>query len=564
MSLNASLLIGKSAITASQAAMQVAGNNMANAATPGFSRQVTSLSPSAPERIGRNQFVGTGVQLQSIHRAVDTALQARLRSAISDEQGTLVDQRFLQSVETLQNELTDNDLSTLLGAFFNSFSELANNPLDSAVRNVVVQQGATLAARVQDMHDGYDTIRREIDSSLEASVAKANGLVDQIAELNVRIAQTEQGQSEAGSLRDQRDRLVEELSGLIDVSVIEQPGGAIDVLVGSLPVVLGSQSRGLELRTRTVGDALEVSVRVAADGSQLTVRSGSIGALLRQRTDTVAPALERLDDFAAQLILQVNNLHAQGQGLKGHQSISGTNSVPDTATALNATANDLPWPVRNGAFTIHVTHEGSGSRTSFVVPVDGNVDSLDDLVDRINNVVGVSQVTASIGLDNTLSLAADPGYSITFSDDSSGVLAALGVNGFFAGRGAGDIEVWAPLLDDPALVAAGLDHVPGSNENALAIVALQDVAVDALGGRTLGEHWQAGVNELAVRGDAAGNAAESARLVRESIAAQHQAVSGVSLDEEAVNLLAFQRQFQAAARFVAAIDEVMQTLLSIA
>lgn len=564
MSLNSALLIGKSAITASQAAMQVAGNNMANAATPGYSRQIVTLSPSLSESFGRNQFIGTGVNLQSIHRAVDTALQARLRSAISHESGTQIDLRFLGAIEALQNELTDNDLSTLLGAFFSAYSELGNNPLDGAVRDVVVQQGATLAARIQDLRGGYASLLGEIDRSLDVSIRTADGLLDQVAELNIRIAQAEQGVGEAGSLRDERDRLIEEISALLDVTVIEQPNGVVNLLVGSIPVVMGGESRGLELRTRSVGDALEVTVRVEADGSHLSVQSGSIGALLRQRAQTVEPAIEHLDTFTSQLILQVNNIHAQGEGLRGFRIDTGTIGVTDTTTPLNADANNLPWPIRNGSFTINVTHPGSGLRTSHVVTVDGDVDSLEDLVTRINTTLGASGLTASISLDRTLSIEVDPGYQFSYADDSSGALAALGLGAFFSGRDAGDIAVSNALLNDSSLLASGINGIHGSNGTALAMVALQEKPLEALGGRTLRAFWQGSVNDHAVRAAAASNAAESSRLVRENIAAQHQAVSGVSLDEEAVNLLAFQRQFQAAARFVAAIDEVMQTLLSIA
>ncbi|MFM7133600.1 MAG: flagellar basal body protein, partial [Planctomycetota bacterium] len=132
MSINGALQIGQSAILASQAAIQVAGNNMANAATPGYHRQVARLSPSRPEFIGQAGFLGTGVQLARIVRTVDSALQSRTRAAISDQNAAEIDQRFLSAIESIRNELSDQDLSSRLSAFFNSFSELANNPTDEA------------------------------------------------------------------------------------------------------------------------------------------------------------------------------------------------------------------------------------------------------------------------------------------------------------------------------------------------------------------------------------------------------------------------------------------------
>jgi len=112
------------------------------------------------------------------------------------------------------------------------------------------------------------------------------------------------------------------------------------------------------------------------------------------------------------------------------------------------------------------------------------------------------------------------------------------------------------------MVAAGAGLVAGSNDTALAIADLQNAPIDALNNRSLREYWQDAVNSLAVKTSAANMTADSSALVRDSIGAQIQAVSGVSLDEESINLLTFQRQFQAAARFIAVIDETIQTLLN--
>jgi flagellar hook-associated protein 1 FlgK len=221
MSLNGALQIGRSAIVASQAAMQVAGNNMANAATKGFHRRTVHLAGARDEMIIAGAFAGTGVQLQAIRREVDTALQSRYRDAVSQEQRALIDQRFLTALETLQNELTDNDLSSALSDFFNSFSELANNPEDHAVRSLVVEHGLALADRVAGLGSGYQETLNEIDRTLGTSIISANDLLDRIATLNAQITQTEMGLSEAGNLRDQRDALIDELAEFVDVTVID-------------------------------------------------------------------------------------------------------------------------------------------------------------------------------------------------------------------------------------------------------------------------------------------------------------------------------------------------------
>jgi flagellar hook-associated protein 1 FlgK len=564
MSLNGALQIGRSALSASQAAIQVAGNNMANAATPGYHRQTVHLSPSHGEVLGRGSQVGTGVQLLAIRREIDAALQARYRDATSQENRDLIDQRFLTTIETLPNELSDNDLSSLLSTFFNSFSELANSPNDNAVRSVVIEQGRNLASRVASLRGDYNTVLDEVDRSLHGATTKVNDILNRIALVNGQIAQAEGVGGQANSLRDQRDILIDDLSQYIDVTAIEQSNGSVDLLVGSLPILLGGQSRGIELRTEPGANGTDISVRVAADGSTLTVTGGQIGGLLNQRNGTVRPVIDDLDTFAGQLIFQINRIHSQGQARTGYTSVAGTYAVDDTTTNLNASATGLPFTIGNGSFFIHVTHSGTGLRTTHQINVNGNAMSLDDLVNQINNVVGVPNVTASVNADREFQLDSSAAFQISFSDDSSGALAALGINTFFTGTRASDIDVNHLLIDDPNRLAAASGHVDGSNDTALAIADLQNLRLSDLGGRSLREYWQHSVNGLAVKAAGATAAAESSRLVRESLGAQVQAVSGVSLDEESINLLTFQRQFQAAARFINVIDEALRTLLSIA
>ena len=563
MSLNGALQIGRSALAASQAAMQVAGNNMANVATVGFHRRTIHLAAAGDGIVGRNAFIGQGVQLQAIRREVDSALQSRLRDALGQEHTALVDQRFLTSIETLQNELSDSDISSALSAFFGAFSELANNPEDPAVRTLVVQQGATLSNKINALRGDYGVVIREIDRELSASVTAVNDTLNRISLLNSQITQTEQGVSETAALRDQRDLLIDKLAGNLDVSVVEQANGAIDVFVGSTPIILGGQSRGVDLRVESIQGKTEVSVRVKADGTKLNVTTGRIGGLLRQREETVQPAIDDLDTFSAQLIFQINRVHSQGQGQIGYDQLTGTNDVADTTANLNSAASGLDFPIENGSFFIHVTHQDSGTRTTYQINVDGDTDSLDDLINEINVVVGVPNVTASSSGTNALVLTANGGYEITFSDDTSGALAALGLNTFFTGADAATIGVNETIQANPSLVAAGAGHVPGSNGTALQLADLQDVSFGELGGTSLRGFWRDAVTSLAVKAGAANDAVESSSLVRESLAAQVQAVSGVSLDEEAINLLTYQRQFQAAARFIAVIDETLQTLLSI-
>ena len=566
MGLTSSLQIGRSALAYAQAALQVTGNNMANATTPGYTRQTANASPLRGDRLGPNSFAGGGVALDSIQRHVDEAMQARIRSSLADENFAATQQNLLSQIEALHNELTDADLSSSLTRFFNAWSELANSPNDPAVRSLVVQEGVGLAAQIQDLRGDYVSVREQVDADLDTAVSRANELLTQIAQLNGSIVQAEMGQGTASSLRDQRDALLEELSSLMEIDVVKQDGGAVDVYVGSMPVVLGTQSRGVELHRETVGDEVEVTVQVAADGSDLSVASGTVGALLTAREEIVDGVIDRLDEVASTLIFEVNRVHSQGQGEAGFTELTGTYGVADSTAALNSDDADLPFEIVNGSFQLHLTHEASGTRETYRIDIDldgiGTDTSLDSLAANINATTG-GDVTASVGADGRLTLRTADGFTLSFSEDTAGVLAGLGLNTYFDGTDASDIAVNAVLIDDPSHLATGMDHVAGSNGAALGIAGLKTAPIDGLNGRTIQEAWVDNVEIVAAQANAAAGRVASTRLVRESLQAQEATVSGVSLDEEAVNLLNYQRQYQAAARFIGVIDELMNTLLSI-
>ena len=564
MSINGALQIGQSAILASQAAIQVACNNIANASTPAYHRQIARLSPSRPEFIGRAGFIGTGVQLSRIVRSVDSALQSRTRSAISDQNAAEIDSRFLNAIESVRNELTSQDLSSRLSAFFNSFSELSNSPNDEAVRTVVIQQGSGLATAIRELRTEHTNVRTEIDRALGATVRTVDGLLEQVAEVNRQIVEAEQGTNGgANALRDRRDELVAEVAQYLPINTIEQPNGALDIHVGSTPIVLAGDSRGVVLRTEASASGTTVSLRVKADGTTLNPDAGQVGALFRQRSDTVDPAINDLDTLASQLAFQVNRIHSQGQGTRGFSSVTALNRVDDPTANLSADAAGVPFEMRNGSFELHVTNSSTGIRTTVLIAVDPATTTLDELAATITAAMPAGTGSASVTPDGALKIDAAGGYQLSFSNDTSSVLAALGVNGFFGGSDGSDIAINQQIIDDPRLLASGRDHIAGSNAVALDIAALEDLSVDSLGGRSLRGYWQSCTTDLAVRTQASNTKAESTRLVRESLDAQSQAASGVSLDEESINMLSYQRQFQAAARYIATIDETLQTLLSI-
>lgn len=575
MGLTSSLLIGRSALTASQLALQVTGNNIANVGTPGYHRQVVSFSATPGERVNDRTFVGRGVSIADIRRAVDPALQTRLRSSLSDEAASQVASSVLSQLESLMGELTGNDLSSELSAFFNAFSELANNPSASINRSAVVEQGASLASFVKRLRTDLAQQRDQVDREIRVGVERANTLLTEIASLNLSVVRAELGSGTDGNLRDQRDALINELSGLMDITAVERESGAVDILVGSTPVVLGTASRGLETLTETVNGDVDLRVLVTESQETVKIDGGRIGGLLAQRDGAIQKTIDELDTLGANLIFEVNRLHSSGRPQKRITEAFGTLKigVADQTLALNDPANaalaDLRFGPKTGSFKVVITDQ-NGNRSEQVVEIDldgidalGAASTADDTTaaDIVAALDAVPNLHAEFTPDGRVRVYTDAGFDVSFADDSSGALAVLGINTFFEGKDATDIGVRSELRTDPLGLTLGLND--GTNETALAIAALRDAPVDSLDGDSLSQRWLKTVERTAVQSRAANTQADAATTVRLSLEAQEAAVSGVSLDEEAINLINYQQQYSGAARFISVVNELTDVLLNL-
>jgi flagellar hook-associated protein 1 FlgK len=577
MSLTSALQIGRSALTASQLGIQVTGQNMANVATPGYSRQLMGLAPARGDQSILGLSVGQGVQVRGINRAVDAALVDRLRSGVASEGAASRRLGLLGQMEATLNELTGQDLSSELSAFFNSWSERASLTESSAT---VVQQGQKLADFMGRTRSELERQRAQIDRELGALASRADQLLGEIGQVNEEIAAAEVGGARANSLRDQRDQLVTELSSMMDVNVIEQPSGTLDVMIGSIPVVLGGDSRGVELRRRSVDGEIQVSLHVRADGSRLDVQSGAVAALLEGREGSINRVIDELDSLAAELIFQVNRIHSTGVSETGYASLTGSTPVApgDTGRALNSPQNpslaELPFSPQHGSLLVHV-RDAAGQLNTTQIDIDldgrggdGSTSTADDMTleDFVAALDGVDGLSASLTPDGRVKLDAAPGASFSFAEDSSGVLAALGINSYFTGTDAATIGVRGDLRESPSrLAVASIDGSGAMVDNgaAMAITQLQDRSLEGLGGQTLRGAWTSSVQRIGVETDAALTHADATRIVREGLEAQRTAVSGVSLDEEAINLITYQQAFQGAARLVSVVSEMQQILMNL-
>lgn len=552
MNMGAGLQIGKSALMAGQGAMNIAGNNMANSMTAGYRRQRAGLIPiSGAPQLGSGHY-GGGVRVGGLTRAIDMALLARLRHARADEANLVTSQQRLGMVEDLLASSGEAGVASAVEAFLGAWSGIAESPGDPAIRGVVVQQGVGLANQLQALRTQLVLERDEIDRSLQDGLDRVNDLLTQISDLTDSIQAAESAGGAAPSLRDARDQLVDELAALLDVTAVDRPDGSLDLLVGSTPIMLSGASLGVTFSHVSSGTALVTQV----DGAPL-VAGGSLGALIGRRSDGVQAMIARLDGLAQALINTVNRIHVEGRGLHGRQSATSFLPVDDATIPL--TQVPLISPVTAGVIRIQVGAIGSENPSVVEIQVNPATDSLQQIAAAINAATG--GLTASVNGQNQLVVTAPPGSEFSVLKDETGIFTAIQFGAFFNGTSAGEITVAQELIDDPLLLSVALGEDDAAVSNAIAKLAT--TVVDGLG-LSLGDWWRLGESTLSARIKALSDSADGATIVRLGLESQEQAISGVSVDEEAMNLIAAQTQYEAAARYVSALQQSLDTLLAMA
>lgn len=571
-SLNSALQIGRSAILSYQGVLQVVGSNVSGAAEPDYTRLTPGLDPLQGPTLGRDLQPGAGVALTSIQRNIDEALEGRLRLARGALASAAQQQTALARVETMIDNVSGTDVATRLATFFRAFDDLQNAPEDAATRDLALSAGAELAGSLHGLRGQLGALGVDLDGQIEGITAAVNDLAARIARLNREITTAEAGgRGQATGLRDQRDALLRELSDLMDVTVRQQTDGAFNVYVGSEALVQGAQVRSLVAVAATDGEFTRTSLRFADSNAQVNPRSGRLAGLIAARDRHAFGQIAAVDELARAIINDVNRIHADGQGLAGFTTVTGAQDLLDVAAPLDTATAGLGSTPRSGSFYVTVYDDATRTPMAYRINVDlapGTGMSLTDLVDSFNDQV--TGVTAAITSDHRVAFAADDGRSFVFGfdgqqarADTSGVLAALGVNTFFAGGSARDIAVNPVLAASPLLVAAAAENLSGDGVVAGRIAALDSTPSSRLGGMTLPRQYEALATNVAVTASAAHDAHLATSTVLSTLQTQKESISGVNLDEEAIALVKYERAFQGAARYVSVVNDLISQLVTL-
>jgi flagellar hook-associated protein 1 len=340
MGLTSSLNIAVGALDADQGAISVTSNNIANVNTPGYTREIAELQEADPISYG-NLVLGNGVQLGQVQSQRNSILQLRLDQESQQQSSSNAYLNAMQQVQTLFNETSGTGLQSSISAFFNSLQQLSTDPSNTALRQGVMTAAQDMTQQFNQASSNLTNIQANLNLSVSQSVNQINALTAQIAQANTEVT-TAQGLGEnAGTFIDQRDQLVQQLSGLTDVSEITTNDGSVTLTTSSgIPLVVENQNFQLATQTNTSTGMQDVYSQGTDITSQIT--GGTLGGDIAARDQAIPSVLSSLDSIAAGIENSFNSAQTAGYDLNGNPgtnffatpSASGAGAAAGMAVAL--------------------------------------------------------------------------------------------------------------------------------------------------------------------------------------------------------------------------------------
>jgi flagellar hook-associated protein 1 FlgK len=329
MSINRLYEMSRRSFGVFSAQMNVAGQNIANANTPGYARRRLTLGTEGPGRNGllmpNSGGVGSGVTAQRLERMRDGLLATAANDARTGLGGADEETRLLATLEGSFGVGSGASLQDVMSGFWNGWSDLANNPTDGGVRSTLLGQADTLAATLRRLDDGITRLAGETQTALGESVGQVNGLLDEIAGLNASIRASRAAGLPDFAAEDRRDAAVAELSAFAPVRVSDGSDG-YTVTINGMAAVQGDQALGLTLDVPP--DVAVAGVRFEGTDVAFSPSSGgSLGAQLKTLQKT-------LPDTRAALVADVNAAHGAGYGLDGSTGLNFFDPAGVTAGSI--------------------------------------------------------------------------------------------------------------------------------------------------------------------------------------------------------------------------------------
>lgn len=454
--------IAKKALFAHQRAQQNVSHNIANANTPGYSRQRVVLEATYSAcGIGNSWQLGTGVKASDVERIREEFLDMQYR----DENSILgewdIQSDLLSRVETVFNEPSDLGISSVFNKFWESLETLSKDAGSQEARETVKERAINLADTLNHVFNQLSQIQGDIDFRISTKVDEVNNLAAQIAHLNGEIRRMEITGVTAADLRDQRDVLLDKLSTLVNFNSYEDENGTFTVNVGSILLVKGTECATLEFEENEVSGNKELKWKDY--GTDLKAQKGELIGLTNLKAK-IDGYVDQLETFNKAFVYEFNSQHAEGYDLEGN---------------------------KGGGFFEFEAH--------------------------------------------TLKVSED-------------------------------------IINNPSLIAAAEspNGIPGDNRNVLKLANIRnkteiktgtgedDITIKS----TLDDYYGALISKIGVDSQAATRMKDSQEYMVSQLEERRKMVSGVSLDEEMVNMVMNQHAYNAAARVLTAVDEMLEIVVN--
>ncbi|MCK5679490.1 flagellar hook-associated protein FlgK [bacterium] len=562
---------------ASMTSIDIVGHNIANANNPDYRRQVAYLETTNPIPSASGPR-GTGVQVSRVESLYDRFLFRQVNYEKSNQGMWESLAGGLDSVERVFNDLDGNGLAGQMAAFWGAWEDLANQPEGGIERATLTSKSQVLAATLNSMGEDLNFQRQVLNDYFDQGIDDINMMADSLGAMNLAILESEVNGGQNNDLRDKQLALLSNLSELVDIDYNEDNTGQLNIMLqGGKPLVLGSEVYHLKSEANDQGD---YNAYFGNEGVPLDdfLGSGKMKGWVDAR-DTLIQAQDDLNRMTSALIFNLNQAHFQGYNLDAETGAiffdhridlaAGQENESDAVISFHADSSSAEAPegiawktlANYDDFEIRFTsdYNNNGGIPEFTIR---NLTTGVDLDSGSYEVVeSAGEMVISFNDTKDPTLTPDKGYHLKL-DFASGT-APLQNDTFklsFGMHAARTVELNSDLENpDKVAISDNYFEVPGNNKIALEIAQLQHKQV--VDGRyTYSEYYTSLISRVGSASYTAQSRQSQSRLVLDQLNVREESVSGVSIDEEMVNLIKFQQSYQATARMISTIDELMQVL----
>jgi flagellar hook-associated protein 1 len=312
--LNTTLSIGMQALDVNEGALNATSNNIANSNTPGYTREIPQIS-EYPAQFANGQETGGGVALNGLQSVRDELLNLQIQQQTSAQSSADAESSALQQVQTYFSS-TGNDIASALSTFSSSLAQLSATPSSTAAQAGVMSDGKNLTQSFNAAANGLTAEQSAMNTQVTDTVGQINSLTQQIAQLNGQVYQLTASGQGGGTVEDQRDELVQQLSQLTGISVTQSNDGEVITTGAGTPLVMGSKSYSLQ--TATGADGMQHVLDYNGTDITSTLQGGTLGGSIQTRDQTIPSYLTQLNTLASQFASAFNAAQAQGIDSKGN------------------------------------------------------------------------------------------------------------------------------------------------------------------------------------------------------------------------------------------------------